>query len=90
MEAQLAGCLVIGANTGATPELIKDGKTGFLYEQGNSKELAKKIMYAIQHSELSREIALLGQQYSYKNYSKEKNAENIIEIYQSICNKWNN
>ncbi len=87
VEAQLAGCLVIGANAGATSELVKDGKTGFLYKPGNSKELAEKIIYAIQHPELSREIAFLGQQYSYKNYSKEKNAENIIEIYQSIYNE---
>lgn len=83
IEAQLAGCLVVGATAGATPELIEDGKTGFLYKKGNSEELAEKIIYAFLHPELSRKIILSGQKYSYKRYTKEHNAEDILKVYRS-------
>jgi len=34
---------VIGADAGATPELVKDGYSGYLYKQGDAKSLADAI-----------------------------------------------
>lgn len=84
IEAQLSGCLVIGSNTGATPELIKDKETGFLYKYGNSEDLAEKIIYVAENSKISQDIALNGQRQAYNLYSKERNAEEIIKLYQEI------
>jgi glycosyltransferase involved in cell wall biosynthesis len=43
VEAMFAAKPVIGARSGATPELIEDGVNGLLYEQGNPADLAAKI-----------------------------------------------
>ncbi len=43
MESQQLGTPVIGAKIGGIPELIKDGKTGLLFESGNSDDLKEKI-----------------------------------------------
>ncbi len=43
MESQLYGTPVIGADIGGIPELISVGKTGELFESGNSNELKKMI-----------------------------------------------
>ena len=45
IEAMACGCPVIGSNIGCLPEYIKDGITGFLFESGNSHELAERITY---------------------------------------------
>jgi len=42
-EYLAAGKPVVGANAGATPELVKDGHSGYLYEQGDSNSLAKAL-----------------------------------------------
>lgn len=84
VEAQMAGCLVIGADTGATPELIRDGVTGWLYQQGNYEELADKIIYAVKHPDQSRAMALTGQKYACATFTKERNAFEILRIYKEI------
>ena len=43
MESQMYGTPVIGAKIGGIPELIKEEKTGLLFESGNKEELKKKI-----------------------------------------------
>ncbi len=43
MESQMYGTPVLGANIGGIPELIQDGKTGELFESGNSEDLKAKI-----------------------------------------------
>ncbi|MEM4187855.1 MAG: glycosyltransferase [Candidatus Hadarchaeum sp.] len=41
VEAMACGCPVIGANSLAIPEIIKDGKNGYLFSPGNIAELAQ-------------------------------------------------
>ena len=51
LEAQLMKKPVIATNVGGIPELMDDGKTGFLIEKNNSVDLKKKIMLILQKSE---------------------------------------
>lgn len=46
IEAMNYGQVVVGADTGATPEIITDGYNGFLYKQGDCHDLADKILAA--------------------------------------------
>jgi glycosyltransferase involved in cell wall biosynthesis len=48
-EAMLCEKPVIGADSGATPELVKDGVTGFLYQPGDYRELAARIEHFVNH-----------------------------------------
>ena len=43
MESQMCGTPVLGVRSGGVPELIREGITGELYEDGNEEELANKI-----------------------------------------------
>jgi len=87
VEGQLAGSLVIAADSGATVELIEDGVTGLLYRAGEPESLAERIMEAINHPDKAGEIAARGREHAYKNYSKEKNAAEIIKIYEKILKR---
>lgn len=43
MESIMYGTPVVASNIGGIPELIDDGKTGYLFEPGNSRELINAI-----------------------------------------------
>lgn len=45
VEALSCSCPVIGSDIGCLPEYIHEGVTGFLFEPGNSTDLADKIEY---------------------------------------------
>ena len=86
VEAMLAGCLVVGADTGATPELVRNGETGFLFhfEQGKCDDLVKKIKYVLENRDLVRAVAQAGQRYALENMTAERNAREIAELYRNV------
>ena len=47
LEAQLMEKPVIATNVGGISELMKDGKTGFLVEKNNPKDLEEKISFVL-------------------------------------------
>ncbi|NBH82468.1 glycosyltransferase family 1 protein [bacterium C-53] len=87
VEALLAGCLVIGADSGATAELIQDGATGMLYQPENARDLAAHIIQAVKDPQAARRIAKAGQERARKIYSKENNADEVIKVYQKISGR---
>ncbi len=84
MEAQALGKPVIGSNVGGIPELIEDGKNGFLFRAGDSDELAEKLKILLGDKNLSIEMGRRGREFVGKNFSNEKYAENYIQMINSL------
>ncbi len=47
LEAMAAGCVFVGPNHGAAPEIVVDGENGFLFEPNSVDALATKLAQAI-------------------------------------------
>lgn len=84
VEAQLAGCLVIGADRGATMEIIEDKKTGYLYHHGNVGDLALKIKNTFIDKSGAQKMAESGRDKVERLFTKERNADEIIKVYNQI------
>lgn len=84
VEAMLAGCFVIGADSGGTKDLIDDSSTGILYESGNADDLYEKICYALNHKTEVQEMAKRGQQYMLMNMTADINADKVNQLYSEI------
>jgi len=54
IEAMSLGKVVIASETKGAKEIIKNNKNGFLFEIGNSKELAEKINFALDKKNTSK------------------------------------
>ena len=86
VEAMLSGNLVIGANSGATTELIRDNR-GILFKLHDSDDLFNKIKYALDNPVVSKKIAESGREYMFDILSPEKNADEVFKVYYEILNK---
>lgn len=84
VEYMLSNLLVIGSNSGGTPEIISDKITGLLYKEGDYVALAEEIMWAITHDDLSNSIISSGYDKAISCYSSVANAEKVFEIYRDI------
>lgn len=80
IEAMACGCPVIGSNIGCLPEYIKDGITGFLFESGNSHELAEKIIDFYRLTEKQRDTMNLQSIKTAHQYDSD-------EVSQTLINK---
>ncbi len=85
IEGMLSENLVIGADSGATKEIIKDGETGYLYEEGNIKELCQKIYFAVKHWKGQELLIRKAKEYACHNYDINNYAEKILRIYEKFC-----
>ena len=84
VENMMAGLLVIGANSGGTPEIITDGEDGFLFAPDDPESLADVIERAVSDVDAARKIAEKGYARSLEKYSIRRVADEVVGIYQSV------
>ena len=80
LEASLMGKPVIATKVGGIPELMEDGKTGFLVEQGNSDELIEKISFLIDNPNEAKKMGQHGKEFVEENFSWEKLATEFLDF----------
>jgi len=79
-EAMACSLPVIAARMGGIPELVEDGKTGYLFEAGNPKDLALKMSAFLADSSKILKFGDNGFK-KIKQYTFENQVNDIIEIY---------
>ena len=67
LEAMQHGLPCISTTEGGIPDIIDNGKTGFIVEKHNATQLADKIAWLISHPKQSKEMGENG----YRKYQKE-------------------
>jgi glycosyltransferase involved in cell wall biosynthesis len=60
LEAQAAGLAVVATAVGGTPEVVQDGRTGWLVPPANPLALAEKIVLALSDDERRRGMGQAG------------------------------
>ena len=79
LESLSVGKIVIASRVGGMVELIEDGKSGFLFENGNYHQLAEKIDNLNKYDLLS--IKKMAQK-SVFDLNVDNHLKNILDIYK--------
>ena len=89
LESIACGTPVIGSNVGGIPDMVRNGLTGFLFETGNSEDLARKIeLYFSLSEEKRNEMSKNCREIAVKEYSLEVQAKAYIKLYEEILKNW--
>ena len=78
---------VIASRVGGIPELVDDGKTGLLFEVGNSSDLADKIMTLHRDPEMAVEMGKKGRKKAETVFSPENNYNEIMKLYKRLLSQ---
>lgn len=84
LEAWASRKPVIGANIGATPEIIRNNFNGLLVEFDNPNEIADRVIYLLKRKRKRNKLGLQGQKIVIKNYSWEEVARKTNELYRKL------
>lgn len=80
IESFLFSKPVIGAEIGGIPELVVDGKTGLLFEAGNSAHLCEKMNHLWNNEDIVEQMGKSAREHAYKmvNFSAHWNKLQIV------------
>lgn len=84
VEAMLAENPVIGAKSGGTVEIVKDGYNGFLYEPGNHVQLAEKINYFLENPQKIKEMGQNGFEFVTQEFTDERYSGKAFKILKNM------
>jgi len=79
-EAQLMKKPVVATNVGGNPEMMVDGKTGFLVEKGNPEELIDKLTLLLEDKKLAKKMGDDGRKFVEDTFNWNLIAKNFIKI----------
>ncbi len=87
VEAYSSGKPVIGSNIGGIPELILEGKTGYLFSMGDSAELEDKIIKAVNmRDDEYLEMSETAYRFACDRFSEKTHYRDLLNVYSEVVN----
>lgn len=84
LEYMALGKPVIATSGGGTNEIVEDNKTGFLIKSLNPKELAEKIDFLLNDTELCLNMGIRGQKRIHELFSINSMTSKFISCYKMV------
>jgi glycosyltransferase involved in cell wall biosynthesis len=84
MESMAAGVPVVASNVGGNPELVENGKTGFLFAAGNEEQFADALEKLVAQPELRKQFGSSARQQALAEYSIPRVRDRYQDLYMSL------
>ena len=87
LEAMQFGLPVISTHEGGIPDIVENGKTGYLVNKNDPKDLADKIESLIRNPLLRKQMGAAGKEKFQKKYTITIWENNMLNILKEVINK---
>ena len=84
LEASSMEVPVVGSALGGIKEAVVHGETGFLFEPGNSEELARYLIKLLENKKLADRMGRKGRERVKMKFEWKRCTERMIEVYRRI------
>jgi glycosyltransferase involved in cell wall biosynthesis len=81
LEALSTGLPVVTTRVGGIPEMIEDGKNGFLVQPFNSRELSDRVVYFLEHPSAASEMAFLARKIIEERFDWRLIVKKVLKVY---------
>jgi len=79
-EAQLMQKAVIATNAGGIPEMMVTGKTGYLVEEGNHKDIIEKLTVLLNDNKKTEKMGVEGRKFVIESFSWDLIAKKFLGV----------
>lgn len=87
LEALASGTPVVAAVAGGVPEMVIDGKTGYLVPNRNAAALAEGIQISLSRRPEALEMARAGRRHVEDNFTVHRMVDGTLEAYEDLLRK---
>lgn len=84
IESFAGGKPVLASKLGAIEEIVANGKTGLLFEAGNSSDLAEKLKFMLENKDVLIQMGKNARKEVEEKYNDEKNIKILLNIYKNV------
>jgi glycosyltransferase involved in cell wall biosynthesis len=84
VEAMMSGCCTIRANSYGATDQINHGKSGFIYDMEDAKELGKLLHQVINDHALRNTLAVAGKEKALIQFTKDGMVEKTVTVYEEL------
>ncbi|MDH7514095.1 MAG: glycosyltransferase family 4 protein [Clostridiales bacterium] len=87
IEAMAAGLPIISTDQGAITESVIDGVNGFIVEKRNPYQIAEKIKFLIENSDIRKKMGEESRRLYLENFTEEKMIERLSCVFNSVLSQ---
>lgn len=87
LEAMGYGLPIVATNVGGIPQLVENGKNGYMVEPGKIDDFAKVILELTGNDELIYRMGKESIEKAYEKYSLEKHLEKVCKLYEKAMDE---
>jgi glycosyltransferase involved in cell wall biosynthesis len=87
LEGFMAAKPVVASRIGGLPYIVEEGKSGLLFEPGNTAELARRVQYLNEHRAEAECMGRRGRMLTETKYGPEAGYQNLMEIFAKVQGK---
>ena len=84
IEAMAAGLPIVASRSGALPETVIEGETGFLVEKNDPKALAQRMLRLLKDDDLREKMGRAARRHVLKTFTWERAAELLEARYRRL------
>ena len=87
IEAQACGTPVIATNVCGIPEIVIEGKTGYLVPVGDAEMMVKYILELIENNDKREEMSIFAAADAIQRFDQKRMVNEYLEYYQEILSR---
>ncbi len=84
VESLAMGTPVVASNLGSLPYVVEDGKSGLLFEPGDSLDLRRKLRWLLENPGQAAAMGRFGRQTVETRYSAEAHYRGLMALYSEV------
>jgi glycosyltransferase involved in cell wall biosynthesis len=87
LEAMAAGVPVVSTRVGGIPELVVEGETGLLADQGSSASIATALAQVLDHPARASAMGEAGRRRVSERYTRQRMLRETVALYESVAGR---